>query len=1003
MPDNGEMSAEGLSALEHLEGPELFGGKDVNPNALASSVIQHPTVSELTSPPGGDSNIIFFAAEAADTFPPWGLRPKERDRKLREFIGKETVFSSALGLVSSRNAAFGWSLEGPPRSVKVVQDILENANSGQGWLNFISKISMDLYSQDAGAFIEIVRAGENQTSAFVGLNHLDAYRCYHTGVPTHPVLYQDQKSKWHLLPWWNVAELSEMPTAVEGMHGLQYSAQTLLMEAAQIIRNISIYKREKTGGRHNRAIHLVQGLTTKQINASMEQYRIFADAAGALRYVNPIIVGGIDPSTPIDVKTLELASLPDGFDEETSFKHYIAMIAMAFKSDYQEFAPLPGGNLGTSQQSEILHLKSRGKGPALFMKLLSHAINFRMLPRNVRFKFVEQDVEQEEAEARIRTLRAEERSIRIMSGEISPDESRQLAVDKGDMPLAMFEEGGGSDVTPDIAARDDATVRQQQSNAGANSQNRKIVISGQRGIPEEDPDFEFQEGYKQLFPFEDQRKKDVARLTRAVSQGLRRIEENVRRRIRREGNKELAGYKVLADIPNDSLFWATQQGEMFDALAGNNAEFQDFIFQGVDQATQLGLVVDFAMINETVFSVAQTFENTWWNQVEATTRNNMRTAIQTHIASGEGLGALNKRLTPLFGKERAEMIASTEVTRLYAEGNKAAYKSAGIEEDQWQTVRDALVDPDCDALDGQRRKRDGRTADPPLHVRCRCWIAPVVNDQAIKEPKPDLSEAPSIENFEPNEAQLRMGDSKNFEKWTEQKFGANPVAKRQSNSGVMYHGKDYAATVKDGVVKDLSARSGLKYDDVNTMVQNWAASSSDNNPVSIALQRAASEEFGLELTPFIRQTITNMEAEGGLSALGSLAETREKARKFVNAVYESTQEFFRQQGIKSVRVLRGMRFEDRDFIAQLIKEGDDFFFNPLSSFSSNPFISSGFGERGGLQIAFDVPVEHIWSSALTGPGCLTEYEFIVLGGRSVPTKFWSTADVAEFWSAILGF
>jgi len=222
-----------------------------------------------------------------------------------------------------------------------------------------------------------------------------------------------------------------------------------------VIRNITLYKEEKTGGRFTRAAHILLGVTQDQINDALEKMTARADASGLLRYMQPLVVAARDPEARLDLKTLELASLPDGFDEEKTFKQYIAIIAMAFLSDYQDFAPLPGGNLGTSAQSEILHLKTRGKGPALFRKLVTHMLNHKILPKAVEFEFEEQDIGAEEDEAKVRKLRAETRAIQIKSEELTPEAARQLAVDIGDIPQELFEKLGGEDVTPGETVEDE--------------------------------------------------------------------------------------------------------------------------------------------------------------------------------------------------------------------------------------------------------------------------------------------------------------------------------------------------------------------------------------------------------------------------------------------------------------------------------------------------------------------------------------------------------------------
>ena len=122
-------------------------------------------------------------------------------------------------------------------------------------------------------------------------------------------------------------------------------------------------------------------------------------------------MGTIDPKADVGHDTIEMVTMPEGWDPEVQFKQYMNMIAMAFASDYQEFAPLPGGGLGTGAQSEMLHLKSRGKGPGLFMKLMSHGLNFRVFPSTAQFVYTEQDLQAEEQEARIKFIRAQGREV----------------------------------------------------------------------------------------------------------------------------------------------------------------------------------------------------------------------------------------------------------------------------------------------------------------------------------------------------------------------------------------------------------------------------------------------------------------------------------------------------------------------------------------------------------------------------------------------------------------
>lgn len=446
---NATDSSEAVVALQEAQ-------KGFDERAARRSVVEPRTPQEGVVAPSYDlGNLMLWVGQQADEIEPWGRNAKLRDRQLRAFVPTENVFASALGTVVARNSAFDFSVEGPPRTATRVHDILENANNGKGWIDFVAKVSFDLYTADSGAFFEIVRDGDGETAPLIGINHLDAARCWHTGIPLEPVLYQDRLGRYHLLKWYEVQTLAELPAPHETLYGLQLCALTRLLRACQIIKAVNQYKYEKVSGRHTRAIHFIRGVPTAQINAALAQMQIAADQAGLSKYLQPIMIGTVDPAVDLQTATIEFVGLPDGYDEETTFKHYISQMAMAFLEDYQTFAPLPGGNLGTSAQSEILHRKAQGKGPALFMKLFSKAFNQNVLPKNVEFAWEEQDVEAEKKEAEVRALRATTRQVRIASGEITPEVARQIAKDEGDLDGAYLEALGQEDVTEDVELEDD--------------------------------------------------------------------------------------------------------------------------------------------------------------------------------------------------------------------------------------------------------------------------------------------------------------------------------------------------------------------------------------------------------------------------------------------------------------------------------------------------------------------------------------------------------------------
>lgn len=421
----------------------------INLPSPPTRVIEEPPAGQI---PGlGVGNLVISVASAADAITSWGHGVIHRDKQLREFWPTEPYFSSALFTTVAQYAAFNWSLKGPPRSVNLSQEMLSNCQLGQGWESMIIRFLIDYFTQDNGAFLEIVRADNDPRSPVVALNHLDAARCERTGRHKEPVIYTDDNGGRHYLAWYNVLAMSEFPSPIETAYGVGYCALTRILRSTQIMRDVGIVKNEKASGRFTRQVHLVSGVQTRIIEDAMTQKQAASEAAGFLRYIQPLIVASLDPTSRVSKETIDLASVPDDWDDLKSQQAYITLVAMAFGSDYQNYAPLPGGGLGSASQSKVLNMKSRGKGPGLFMKRIERVFNYHgILPRTVTFHFGDQDVAQQMELTELRRSRALEREIRIRSGEITTEVARQIAVDEGDLDerylVMMHEENATHDI-----------------------------------------------------------------------------------------------------------------------------------------------------------------------------------------------------------------------------------------------------------------------------------------------------------------------------------------------------------------------------------------------------------------------------------------------------------------------------------------------------------------------------------------------------------------------------
>jgi hypothetical protein len=396
--------------------------------------------------------------------------------------------AGAVANVAFRNAAFDWEIRGPSDKLEqVVTDMLDAAIAGDtfGWQEFVKKLSADLSTQDNGAFVELIRDPsmdaasqfKDERAPVIGIAHIDAGQCTRTGDPRFPVLYTDRNSKTHKLAWYEVIPLSNFASPIEKMFGVGYSSVTLALRLGQIMRSIFIFKDEKISGRHYKQIHFVSGVSRTDIKDEMMRGQEDANNKGLVRFIEPAILASLDPEKPVSTATIDLANLPDGFDFDQEMKWYISGLALDFGVDYQEFAPLPGGAIGSSTQSTILARKSSGKGPAMFMTIAKAFKRYGVLPRNCEMIFEARDEEKELSKQTLRKLFQEEMALALRNGYLDPDAARKIGIKRGlytEQDMADIPIGYGADFV-----RPKQLLGQTGGNTIAEDSDRKDV-----GVPD---------------------------------------------------------------------------------------------------------------------------------------------------------------------------------------------------------------------------------------------------------------------------------------------------------------------------------------------------------------------------------------------------------------------------------------------------------------------------------------------------------------------------------------
>lgn len=170
------------------------------------------------------------------------------------------------------------------------------------------------------------------------------------------------------------------------------------------------------------------------------------------------------------------------------------------------------------------------------------------------------------------------------------------------------------------------------------------------------------------------------------------------------------------------------------ALAGadfGREQVERAIF-GTQKQVADGIAVDWMLANDMAADWARGYSFSLVSGIEDTTKRYLQREVSGFATSGETFQQFSRRMVDasVFSPTRAQMIAVTEVTRSYAQGNVQAWTASGVTEGkEWNTANDELVCPICGPLDGKQTKLDGKFdgsyEGPPAHPRCRCWLTPV--------------------------------------------------------------------------------------------------------------------------------------------------------------------------------------------------------------------------------------------------------------------------------------
>lgn len=421
--------------------------------------------SVLLGPTSWGSQIGLLAGvKGATGLPPYAS--KTADIILSETPFIENMWASALNTAITKQTGLGFTVEDIDENatrLKRAQDLLINYDGR--YIHGLARNLRDYLTTDNGSFIEIVRQSNAAGSRVIGLRHLDSLRCFRTGDPRRPVIYLDRSGKHHLLNDYDVVMFSDMPSPRAEYVGYGVCAARRAFEVILKLTAMETYVREKVSGSRNLAIHIVNGITSQQLEGALVSTENAQRGKGYVVYKGSTIIPMIKDEPP-SVVTIPLAEIPDGFNADSERRDAYLRYANALGVFVGEIQPLSGQGLGTGQQAVVGQEVSEGRGLASWRKSFEHAITHKILPEKCSFYFAVADTKDKKDRADGLSAWANALKTLIDTKTITPEQALNVLVDEGELPREFLQvDGTAGGMVTDTESNDsiDSNVREVET------------------------------------------------------------------------------------------------------------------------------------------------------------------------------------------------------------------------------------------------------------------------------------------------------------------------------------------------------------------------------------------------------------------------------------------------------------------------------------------------------------------------------------------------------------
>lgn len=400
----------------------------------------------------------FSFAMLADTgslVPAWWSTT--RDHYLGKMWQQCPLFAGALYNVAAKLATIPPIIEPRDPTSKTQRDLAEKysimlyegSEFGRGYIEFAMKWCLDRWTQDNGAFAEVLGDGPKDgpiVGPARGLANLDSQKSTRTGHPIWPVVYQADTGKRHKLHYTRVVFGSQIPSTRDTMCNVGISWFSRCIGVAQSIVDDLTYKQEKLGKRPKRAILVGKKIDVSMITTAFKLADEGADNAGLSRVsLMPVIANPNAADVGIDI--VDLASLPDGFEWQTDVN--IGMYIIALTGGFPVRWMWPATVVGaTKADAMIQHMVGAMSGTAHEMgtlalmlggsdKGMSHQAG-KFLPQTLKIRYEVQDDWIDDVQAGIRLQRANTYEKNLADQSVTIRVTREQMLGQGEITEAQF-------------------------------------------------------------------------------------------------------------------------------------------------------------------------------------------------------------------------------------------------------------------------------------------------------------------------------------------------------------------------------------------------------------------------------------------------------------------------------------------------------------------------------------------------------------------------------------